>query len=164
MTAYVEKRDLPGMTLIGLERTFRGMMATHPDGGDKIPLIWGELFDKLEEADEFEFGWAVGVLAPSHLPDAEDGEMTYFAALVTDDIPLEHPGLEVRTLDASGYVICEHLGSLDDLNDTAAWFYRDYLPESGFTLKATPHLEVYDERFDPDSNESVVMVCAPVAG
>jgi AraC family transcriptional regulator len=164
MTAFVEPRYLPAMRLIGFAQDFNGLMSENPNGPDVVPDIWGQLFDLLDDSDEFEFGWAVGVLTPSKDPNAKPGTMEYFAGLVIDDAPEEHPGLEIRQLEASNYLICEHLGSLDELADTTAWFYSDYLPGAGFTEKAAPHLEVYDERFDPDSSESVVMVCAPIAG
>jgi AraC family transcriptional regulator len=163
MTSFVETRELPPMTLVGLAEDFNSLASDAPDGQDLIPEIWGKLFDLLDEADEFEFGWAVGVMTPSTAADAKPGQMEYFAGLVTDLVPDAHPGLQVRTVDASNYVVCEHIGSLDELQDTTAWFYNEYLPGSGFELKNAPHLEVYDERFDPDSNESVVMVCAPIA-
>jgi len=164
MTAFVETRVIPGMTLIGVAQDFLGMAAGHPNGPELVPQIWGKLFDLLEESDEFEFGWAVGVITPSKAPDALDGQMEYFAGLVTDEIPESHPGLEVRNVGASNYLVCEHLGSLEDLHDTTVWFYDEYLHNAGYEEKDAPHLEVYDERFDPDSDDSVVMVCAPIAG
>jgi predicted transcriptional regulator YdeE len=164
MTAFVEPRFLDGMTLIGYSEEFLSALAPDSNSQDVIPEIWGKLFDLLDESDEFEFGWAVGVMTPSKDPSAKPGQMEYFAGLVTEDLPESHPGLEVRKVAASNYLICEHLGSLDELADTTVWFYSDYLPGAGFEEKDAPHLEVYDERFDPDSSESVVMICAPIAG
>lgn len=164
MTAFVETRSLAGMTLVGYAEDFLSIMAPGSNAQDVIPEIWGKVFDLLEDSDEFEFGWAVGVMTPSKDPNAKPGQMEYFAGLVTDEVPDSHPGLEIRQLEASDYVICEHLGSLDELGETTNWFYAEYLPTSGYQMSAAPHLEVYDERFDPDSTESVVMICAPLAG
>lgn len=163
MTAFVETRNLPAMKLLGMSEEFIGVLSENANADDVIPELWGKLFDALEDVEEFEFGWAVGVIGPSQNQSAEPGRMEYFAALVVDEVPESHPGLELRSLDASNYVVCEHLGSLDELADTTKWFYGEYLPTAGFTEKYAPHLEVYDERFDPESSESVVMICAPIA-
>lgn len=164
MTSFVETRELPGMTLVGLTAQFVSIMAPNPDADDVIPVLWGKVFDALEQVDEFEFGWAVGLILPSSVPDAKPGQMEYFAGLIVDATPDELGSLEVRQIKASNYVVCEHLGSLDELAETTRWFYEEYLPTAGFTERVAPHLEVYDERFDPDSSESVVMICAPIEG
>lgn len=162
MTAFVETRHFPNMRLLGLEGQFVGMWGENPNGNDVIPGIWERLFDQLELVDEFEFGWAIGIMRPSAATDAVKGQMEYFAGLVIDQAPEDYPGLELRELAACDYVVCEHLGSLDELNETTKWFYGEYLPGSEFEMKQAPHLEVYDERFDPESDQSVVMVCAPI--
>ena len=164
MTAFVETRSLPAMTLVGYAEDFVSAMVPDSDASEVIPEIWGTVFDLLEEADEFEFGWAVGVISPSQDRAPKPGQLKYFAGLVTDGIPESHPGLEVVKLESSNYLVCEHLGSLDELAETTKWFYDEYLPTAGFNVIDGPHLEVYDERFDPDSDQSVVMICAPIAG
>jgi len=162
MTAFVETRHLAAMRLIGIPDDVLGLMADEPNGDELIPPLWGRLFDQLESVEEFEFGWAVGVLNPSRAENAVKGQLEYFAGLVADFPPEEHPGMQVRDIEASDYLVCEHLGSLDELADTTRWFYSEYLPTSGYQVKDAPHLEVYDERFDPESHESVVMICVPI--
>jgi len=162
MTAFVETRHLPAMRLIGIPGDFLGLMSATPNGDDVVPAMWGRVFDQLENVEEFEFGWAVGVMTPSKEANPAEGQMEYFAGLVADYPPESHPGMQVRDVEASDYLVCEHLGSLDELAETTRWFYSEYLPTSGYTAKWAPHLEVYDERFDPDSHESVVMICIPI--
>jgi predicted transcriptional regulator YdeE len=163
MTSIVENRDLPAMTLIGLARPFLGLMSPTPNGHDVIPGVWGELFDALDEADEFEFGWAVGMMSDEP-GSGVGGQMNYFAGLVIDEAPEYHPGLTQTQVAAGKYAICEHIGSLDELGETTRWFYEEYLPSSGVVMRDANHLEVYDERFDPESDHSVVMICVPIEG
>ena len=115
----------------------------------------------LEEADEFEFGWAVGVMTPAKDSDVP-GAMEYFAGLVIEEMPEYHPGLQKLEVPAGLFSVCEHIGSVDELGETTQWFYSDYLPGSGAKWREAAHLEVYDERFDPESDHSVVMICAPI--
>lgn len=163
MTAIVENRELPHMTLIGLSGEFLGLMSPTPNGHEVIPGIWGQLFDSLDEADEFEFGWAVGVMRPLAGSDVP-GAMEYFAGLVVESMPEHHPGLRQLEVPAGMFAVCEHIGSVDDLNETTGWFYSEYLPQSGEKSRDADHLEVYDDRFDPESDHSVVMICAPIEG
>ena len=163
MTSIVENRELPNMTLIGLSGPFLGLMSPTPNGHDVIPGIWGQLFDALEEADEFEFGWAVGVMTPAKDSDVP-GAMEYFAGLVIEEMPEYHPGLQKLEVPAGLFSVCEHIGSVDELGETTQWFYSDYLPGSGAKWREAAHLEVYDERFDPERDHSVVMICVPIEG
>ncbi|MEN9990137.1 MAG: hypothetical protein RL508_1116 [Actinomycetota bacterium] len=162
MTAIVETRPLPAMKVLGLSRNFFGMMAPTSNGHEVIPELWGQLFDTLDDFEEFEFGWAVGLMSPVFGPDAKPGEMQYFAGLVVEAEPESHPGLTMREVEAGQYAICEHIGTLEDLGETTAWFYGEYLPSSNLAEREAYHLEVYDERFDPESDHSVVMICAPI--
>lgn len=45
---------------------------------------------------------------------------------------------------------------------TTAWFYSEYLPSSGVALRDGLHLEIYDERFNPESSDSIALICVPV--
>jgi predicted transcriptional regulator YdeE len=161
MPSLITERSLPAMKLVGIAANFNPINSPDANGNEVIPEIWSNLFDALDEVDEFEFGWAVGVMVPATGADAKPGQLEYFAGLVVDAIPDELGILKVREVAASDYVVCEHIGEIDDLPETTAWFYTDYLPNSGVAEKQAPHLEVYDERFDPESDHSVVMICAP---
>ena len=162
MTAIVENRSLPAMKVIGMSRHFFGLMAPQANGHEVIPELWGQLFDALDDIEEFEFGWAVGLMSPVFGPDAKPGEMEYFAGLVIESEPESHSSLSVREVAGGQYAVCEHIGTLDDLGETTAWFYGEYLPASQVFEREAYHLEVYDDRFDPESDHSVVMICAPI--
>jgi hypothetical protein len=51
---------------------------------------------------------------------------------------------------------------MDTVGATTGWFYGEYLPNAEWNIRDGYHLEIYDERFDPESNESVMLICAPV--
>ncbi|HEY5304990.1 MAG TPA: hypothetical protein VIJ86_13185 [Acidimicrobiales bacterium] len=53
--------------------------------------------------------------------------------------------------------------ALATIAQTTLWLYRDYLPQTGRQTIDAAHVEVYDERFDPRSPTSIMMMGAPVS-
>jgi len=88
--------------------------------------------------------------------------MNYLAAIRLEDSEHNTQGLETLELPGGTYLACEHVGPLSTFRQTAVWFYSEFLPSSGARLREGYHLEIYDDRFDPESKDSVVLICAPV--
>ena len=161
MSSRIVNVALPNLTLIGLSDTFYALGSVKANGAQVIPGIWEKSMDATDELDNFEMGWAVGVMTPVVGPEAEPGKLNYFAGFAVESVPEYLGELSVLKLAASDYLVCEHIGDLDELPETTEWFYTEYLPTAGIQEKDAPHLEVYDERFDPESEDSVVMICVP---
>jgi predicted transcriptional regulator YdeE len=89
-------------------------------------------------------------------------KMNYLAAIRLEDSEHNTQGLETLELPGGSYLACEHVGPLSTFRQTAVWFYSEYIPSSGVQLRKGYHLEIYDDRFDPESKDSVVLICAPV--
>jgi AraC family transcriptional regulator len=149
--------DLVPTTVVGVSGVFIGATAPDTDAHTVIPQLWIQLMEAAG-ADFYEANWSVGVMS-----DADDGKkMNYVAAMRLSDSGGRHDGLDVVDLPGGKYVACEHVGSLDRLAATTGWFYGEYLPSSGLRVRDGYHLEIYDERFDPESSDSVVLICVPV--
>jgi len=156
-TPSVTPIDVPATTLVGVSGQFTSGHLPDSDAHMVIPQLWG----RLSEAAGSSFHdarWSVGVM------NDLDGEglMNYFAAIRLDDNGGQSDGLEIMELPGGPYIACEHVGSLDAIGETTKWFYAEYLPSEGIQVRDGYHLEIYDERFDPDSASSVVLICAPV--
>jgi predicted transcriptional regulator YdeE len=156
-TPNVTTIAVPSATLVGVSGEFTGGMQPNSDAHLVIPKLWERLAalvgPALHDAD-----WAVGVMN-----DLEgDTRMNYLAALRLDDNGGRTDGLEVVDLPGGTYLACEHVGPIEGIGETTQWFYSQYLPSSGAKLRDGYHLEIYDERFDPESAESVALVCAPI--
>ena len=76
-----------------------------------------------------------------------------------DEIP---DGMEATTISAGRYAVFTHKGKLDTLEHTLRYIYGAWLLRSGAELRDVPDLEIYDERFIPDSDESEFDICIPV--
>jgi AraC family transcriptional regulator len=152
--------EIAPTTVAGVSGEFIGAMAPDSDAHTVIPQLWIRLMDSAGDAF-YRAKWSVGIMS-----DVEGGEkMNYMAAMRLTDMDGGLEGLDVVELLGGRYAACEHVGSIEGLGTTTKWFYGEYLPNSGFKVRNGNHLEIYDERFNPDSPESpdsVILICAPV--
>jgi predicted transcriptional regulator YdeE len=157
-TPKIVELELAPTTVVGVSGMFTSALAPNSDAHRVIPQLWKELMDVTGE-NFYKSDWSVGVM------NEVDGDerMNYVAAIRLSDNDGRHDGLELVELSGGKYVACEHVGSLDNFSETAGWFYREYLANSGLHVRDGYHLEIYDERFDPESPDSVVLICAPVS-
>jgi predicted transcriptional regulator YdeE len=158
MDAKIVLVELPSLHLVGVSCVFIGSMNENSDAHEKIPDAWHSL-GHLASDNGLSTHWSLGVMTGSDEP----GKMTYVACVPVDAAAPVPDGMTEVELDASAYVGCEHIGSLDSIGQTTAWFYSDYLPTSDYHVLDAAHLEIYDERFNPESPTSVVTICAPIA-
>jgi predicted transcriptional regulator YdeE len=155
LTPKVTNVDVPATTLVGMSGQFIGGLGPDWNAHDVIPHLWQRL---MESADLHDADWSIGVMN-----DVEgSSKMNYLAAIRLEDNGGRSDGLETLELPGGSYLACEHVGLLDGLRDTTVWFYTRYLPSSGVALRDGYHLEIYDERFDPESSDSVMLICVPV--
>jgi AraC family transcriptional regulator len=71
-------------------------------------------------------------------------------------------GMETVEVVEGNYAAFTHEGSLQNLRQTMQTIYQDSLPQSGLTMRDAPHLELYDDRFDPSSPASQFDILVPV--
>jgi predicted transcriptional regulator YdeE len=156
MTPNVTEMDIPPMRLAGVSGEFVSGMQPNSDAHIVIPQLWDRLNDFVNQGEDHHH-WSAGIMN-----DAASGKMKYTAAVRFDDGFVVSEELEIVDFPGGSYVGCEHVGSLDAIGETTEWFYATYLPTSGRVLREGPHLEIYDERFNPHSSDSVVVICAPI--
>jgi predicted transcriptional regulator YdeE len=156
-TPNVSTIEVPATTVVGVSGEFISALEPDSDANVVIPALWGRLIESHGHAFH-DAQWSVGVMSGVE----GSSTMRYLAAIRLEDSEHNTQGLETLDLPGGSYLACEHVGSLATLPETTAWFYTEYLPSSGAKLRDGYHLEIYDDRFDPESKDSVMLVCAPV--
>jgi AraC family transcriptional regulator len=156
-TPNVSTIEVPATTLVGVSGQFLSGLHPDSDAHQVIPQLWGRLMESHGHALH-DAHWSAGVMS-----DIEgSSKMNYLAAIRLEDSEHNTEGLERLELPGGSYLACEHVGSLEAMGQTTAWFYTQYLPSSGVQLRDGYHLEIYDDRFDPESSDSIVLICAPI--
>ena len=179
-SANVQIIDLPALTVAGLGADFISAMAKGSNAFTVLPKLWGEVSAIVSQV-QLAIGspsdsksWMVGAMGEPELPayadpqDEVEGLLHYFAGIRVDSLAPEQvqafidAGFQLRAYAPGRFAVCEHVGPLDGLGATTAWFYQTWLPAEGPVQRYAHHYEIYDERFDMVSPSSVVMICAPV--
>lgn len=156
-TPNVITMEIDPTTVVGISGEFTSAMEPNSNAQTVIPQLWRQHMDATGE-NFFHAQWSVGVMNDL----GESGKMNYVAAIRIGDNDERVDGLDVVELSGGRYAACEHVGSLDTIAETTAWFYGDYLPSSSLRVRDAYHLEIYDERFHPDAADSIMLICAPV--
>ncbi|MGD0054830.1 MAG: GyrI-like domain-containing protein [Acidimicrobiales bacterium] len=158
MTAKIVQVVLAPARLVGVSCDFVSSMDAESDAQAVIPAAWQRLFDLVDRNAPHEH-WSLGVMSDSGWP----GRMSYFAGVRAVQSGVVPEGLVELAFAGGTYVGCEHVGSTETIAKTTAWFYAEYLPSSGLEIVEGPHVEIYDERFNPSDPNSVMTIGAPVA-
>jgi len=145
----------PELTVVGLQRSF--IHAQSPDANNLKVLggLWNE-FGPLAGRVPHRVGHAMyGVIFER--PSAERShphELEYIAGAAvnsTEDVPA---GMVARTIPAAHFAVFVHRGPIQNIGATVGEIYRDWLPASPYVHSQLADIELYDQRFCPDSGES----------
>ncbi len=149
------------MTLVGCRTVFYGPDSEKNNLGQKLPALWDAFIARLGEIEAASPKTTYGVINQ----DADDGErLEYFAAIEvspTDaaDVP---EGMAQVEVPAATYALFEHRGEAEQVDRTVSYAYATWLAQSKYRHGSGPDLEMYDERYHPTSEESVLSVALPI--
>jgi predicted transcriptional regulator YdeE len=154
--------DLPARILVGKSADFYGAMSPKFNGQEVLGPVWGLMQAKRIELGLPEGNLMIGATRPAEGAEAANGLLNQFVGCVVDEVPADLLGLDVLELPADKYATYEHVGGMETLVDSIQHFYGELLPEHGCTQRNGLHLEIYDERFDMTSPNSIMTIAAPV--
>ena len=122
----------------------------------EIPQMWGTFNARAGElfAQSTNKSCCYG-LCFTRPEELKEGEFEYVAAFeVADDLNIPE-GMVYREVPAHKFAVFTHKGKLDTLGKTYQYIYETWLPQSGLEVHPDKFdMELYDERFIPDSDES----------
>lgn len=118
--------------------------------------LWGELSDRYNEIPHVDpdVGFGVHTWAES--------EKHYLVGLAVRESGVIPAGMAAYSFDAHAYAVFTHNGRSSGLTQTLTWIFQEWLPGSGYERDGEFYFEYYDDRFQPDSRDSVVFVWVPV--
>jgi predicted transcriptional regulator YdeE len=130
----------------------------HNDGdlNEKIDVLWDQLaarYAEIPHADPDQ-GYGVHKLA--------NNEKSYLAGLAVDALSSIPDGMVAQFLPANAYAVFMHHGLMAHLADTVEMIFRTWLPGSAYQWAGEYYFEVYDDRFQPGSAESLILIYLPV--
>ncbi|HPF09422.1 MAG TPA: AraC family transcriptional regulator [Candidatus Cloacimonadota bacterium] len=93
-------------------------------------------------------------------PSAE--EYTFIAGMKVSDEAKVPEGMIANKTPAAEYAVFEHHGSLEKMHQTYEYIFGVWLAENGYQMAEADSLEIYDQRFNPESADSIFEIWIPI--
>jgi predicted transcriptional regulator YdeE/DNA-binding transcriptional MerR regulator len=136
-----------GMTVVGLSYVGK-------NENNEIPQLWAKWNARWDELENPVGDCCYGACF-SNPGGAKEGEFEYIACIEVSDASQVPSGMVARDIPAYKYAVFTHCGKLDTLQDTYKYIYETGLSRSGLEVHPDKFdMELYDDRFIPDSDES----------
>jgi AraC family transcriptional regulator len=149
--------EKPALNVVGRRRAFIHALSPDANNFQVIGPLWGEFLGRVQSIPHRIGRATYGVLYG--LPEAERShphELQYIAAAAvsrTDEVPA---GMIAWTASATTFAVFEHRGPIRNLAATCREIYSHWLPASSYEHSGIADVEIYDERFCPDGEDSVM--------
>lgn len=129
---------------------------------ESLHKLWGEYSARCEEIPhvcEKDKAYQVCLFEGSN-PEKE--EYTFIAGMCVDNLAEIPSGMLGHVVKAAQYAIFEHRGKLDKLHQTYQYIFGVWLQENAWIMDEADALEIYDSRFIPESDDSLLEIWIPI--
>ena len=130
---------------------------------ETLHKLWGEFMTRCAEIKHVvDHGKAYQVCVyDKSQPNSE--AYTFIAGMAVEDARDIPEGMVAHTVGAASYAVFEHHGLLDKLHQSYEYIFGIWLQESGYTMAEADSLEIYDERFKHQQEDSILEIWVPIA-
>lgn len=154
----------PEFSVIGVGSKFISILSPEKNNHVVIPKLWSEFMLRRNEITSQVSYVDYGVCSPLEAgqPKSHPDEGFYMACTAVTDTSNVPKGMVQKVIPRGEYAVFTHKGQLSKLEHTMNYIYGSWLPKSGRKLRMAPDLEIYDQRFKPDQEESEFEILIPV--
>ncbi len=138
-----------GFTVVGLVH-----MGEIKDGSKDA--LWEELGRRYKEIPQADPDIGFGVHTKA------DGELRYLAGLRAGHLGELPAGMIKQAFPPHVYAVFTHRGRMEALPSSIDSIFQSWLPTSSYNLDGEYYFEYYDDRFQPNSRDSVIFLWVPV--
>jgi AraC family transcriptional regulator len=147
------------MSLVGLKTNFYSVDSEKNNIGKKLPPLWNAFLGRMGEIENAVSGICYGVVR--QIKDNTD-QLEYYAAVEVDKIESVPKNMVSIDIPASNYAKFTHRGEVKSIDNTVNYIYSSWLLKSGRHHTSGPDLEIYDQEYDPVSENSVMYYAMPI--
>ncbi len=152
--------------IVQREREFViGMGGAFPeDSFLKINAMWHLFLERKHEIKNQSAPYALGVCCPDlpGIAKGADDMFVYVAGLPVKSLQEIPEGMVGCELPASRYAVFTHRGPVATVQQTIKYIWGTWAPKGEYTRKNSPDFELYDERFDPESESGEFDIYVPI--
>lgn len=156
--------SLESFFVVGVGAPFICISSPEKNNDVVIPALWESFLSGAKEVEYKRGAKHVGVCEAITLPATKRHPDEFFYTAGVEVTRLENipKGMIAKEILAGKYAVFTHKGKLEKLQHTIDYIYSSWLSRSGNELRDAPDLEVYDDRFKPDSDESEFDLYIPI--
>lgn len=147
------------MQLVGITTQFYSVDSEKNNIAQQLPPLWNGFLSRLDEIENIIEGVCYGVVRQAH--DNTD-LLQYSAVTAVSNVGKIPDGMSYVELPATTYASFTHKGLVANINDTVNYVYSNWLLQSDHKHSYGADLEVYGDRYDPDSDQSVIHYAIPI--
>lgn len=157
-------KDCPEKLIVGMGATFISVLSPDRNNFIVIPKLWSEYIARAHEIPHRTGGCGIGLCTrpPEGCARAHPEECYYVAGTEVTKIENVPAGMTSIKAPAGRYAVFTHKGKVELIGHTMNYIYSTWLPRSGVELREAPDLEIYDNRFNPNSDDSELDIWIPV--
>jgi AraC family transcriptional regulator len=156
--------QLPEKKIVGLGTKFISILSPDKNNFSTIPPLWQKFMRQISKIPHKAGDTCFGLVEslPGNERKSHKDEMFYVAGAEVTDFGAVPAGMLQRTIPAGRFATFTFKGKLDGLEQTMNAIYGTWLPKSKVKLRDAAHLEFYDRRFIPGSDQSEFDILLPV--
>jgi len=129
---------------------------------ETLHKLWGDFMQRHTEIKHVkDASKAYQVCVFDHSDPARE-EYTFIAGMEVSDTSDVPEGMMAHAVPAAEYAVFEHHGPMDRMHQSYEYIFGVWLPENAYQMADADSLEIYDERFKPESPDSIFEIWIPV--
>jgi AraC family transcriptional regulator len=144
--------------------TVLGMTCRTTMQNNVIPQLWGDFNKRCKELKHtVQPDTCLGIcMSEPNVEMTENTPFIYLAGMEVSKVESIPEGMTVKEIPAADYAVFEHHGSLETLHATYDALYSGWFSASEYTQHGDYDFELYDERFEFGSPESIMEIWVPI--
>ena len=147
------------LQLVALKTLFYGIDSAKNNLAQKLPPLWGSFLQRLGEVPHAVPGVCYGVVSP--VRESSD-QLQYCAAVEVRQKAALPAGMLALDLPAARYARFGHQGPAQGIDNTVNYIYSSWLLSSGMAHGGGADLEIYDARYHPTADTSLMHYAIPI--
>ncbi len=147
------------MQLVAVRTLFYGIDSEKNNLAKKLPPLWASFLTRLGEVPHAVPGVCYGVVSPVR---AASDQLQYFAAIEVSQRAALPDGMQALEVPGARYAKFAHQGPAQGIDNTVNYIYSSLLLSSGASHAGGADLEVYDGRYHPTADTSLMHYAIPI--
>ena len=159
----VEIVERESFKVAGLKAKFIHALSPDANAAEILGPLWGRMLERVAEFKHRVGHDMYGIVCPLAESDrSHPDELAYVCGVPVSEEGGQPDDFDTIEIPGGTYAKITHRGLLADFAKTVGEIYRGWLPDSGYKHAGTHDIELYDERYKGDAEDSEIDYFIPI--